>query len=618
MIKMSLNKIFLISVLLGIFMIGSACACENVTSDNLPDEILCNVENQTLSESPDDGLQGSCENDKLVQITDENILEESKGTEELNINAKIDSEYVLNDYNYFFYVDLPKETARDVSIVIDNKLTDLKIDPVIEEEPLVEFNLLKLGLPVGKHNLTFSYPGNEKYAAINKTYDLNVVNFKAFIPKSNWGDENRIMILLSDYTDGTITVIVDNVVKSKYKTEKYDFEEGIFMPSVGYGTHDVEVKYDGRLGSYSTIGKYVNSYIEIGIEDESQYEWNDIWVNIYAEYKFSHQVSVKIAGKTFKVNVNRGDGGLTIPKSLLKIGANKITLSYSGDKKFPSYSKTVVFNVIAKITPSNTVAFNDENECFVVNYPSQTKASYIFYEVTESPEGYNIFNPIKTGILNSRIVYIPKLAIGSHLLYFKYTTSDGFTHGDYFNILVKKNTAGFKSSISKKIIKFGKEVKIKVKSPKLKTNAYIYLNGKKVKNLNLKKGTASVNVQILSQGKQKIKVYLHSGKKFYSKVYIVTVKKPTSILTLKTVKVKKSAKNLVLTATLKKPDKKAISGKKVTFKFKDKIYKAKTNNKGVAKVTIKKSVLKKLKVGQTVDYQVTYQYTLIKSVKVKN
>ncbi len=88
-------------------------------------------------------------------------------------------------------------------------------------------------------------------------------------------------------------------------------------------------------------------------------------------------------------------------------------------------------------------------------------------------------------------------------------------------------------------------------------------------------------------------------------------------LTLKTVKVKKSAKKLVLTAKMTK-GKKLIKGKKVTFKFKSKTYKAKTNKKGIAKVTIKKSVLKKLKVGKKVKYQAKYGKLIVKkTAKVK-
>jgi hypothetical protein len=100
-----------------------------------------------------------------------------------------------------------------------------------------------------------------------------------------------------------------------------------------------------------------------------------------------------------------------------------------------------------------------------------------------------------------------------------------------------------------------------------------------------------------------------------------TDKKPAATkitLTLKKVKVKKSAKKLVLRATLKINGKYAKKGTKVVFKFKGKKYTAKVKAKGVAKVTIKKKVLKKLKVGKKVKYQVSYGKTVKKlSVKVK-
>ncbi|WP_405290097.1 hypothetical protein [Methanobrevibacter sp.] len=76
-------------------------------------------------------------------------------------------------------------------------------------------------------------------------------------------------------------------------------------------------------------------------------------------------------------------------------------------------------------------------------------------------------------------------------------------------------------------------------------------------------------------------------------------------LTLKTVKVKKSATKLVLTATLKQGSK-IYKNKKITFTFNGVTYTAKTNSKGVAKVTVPSKVLKKLKVGKKVKYQATY------------
>ena len=87
-------------------------------------------------------------------------------------------------------------------------------------------------------------------------------------------------------------------------------------------------------------------------------------------------------------------------------------------------------------------------------------------------------------------------------------------------------------------------------------------------------------------------------------------------LTLKKVAIKKSAKKLVLKATLKKGNK-AVKGKKITFKFRGKYYNAKTNKKGIAKVTIKKYVLNSLKVGKKVMYKATYKASYGKVIAKK-
>ena len=104
--------------------------------------------------------------------------------------------------------------------------------------------------------------------------------------------------------------------------------------------------------------------------------------------------------------------------------------------------------------------------------------------------------------------------------------------------------------------------------------------------------------------------------KFKGKTYknTVTVKQ---VLKTKKVTVKKTAKKFNLLATLK-INGKLIKGKVIKFKFNGKTYKAKTNNKGVAKVTIKKNVIKKLKKGKTYTVKVTYVKDTIKTtVKVK-
>ena len=95
------------------------------------------------------------------------------------------------------------------------------------------------------------------------------------------------------------------------------------------------------------------------------------------------------------------------------------------------------------------------------------------------------------------------------------------------------------------------------------------------------------------------------------------VVKQTLKLAKKTITVKKG-KNLVLKATLKWENGNAITGKKITFKFNGKSYVAKTDKKGVAKVTIKSKVTKKLKNGKTYVYSAKYITNSVKGkVKVK-
>lgn len=81
--------------------------------------------------------------------------------------------------------------------------------------------------------------------------------------------------------------------------------------------------------------------------------------------------------------------------------------------------------------------------------------------------------------------------------------------------------------------------------------------------------------------------------------------------TAKTVKVKKTAKKLVLQATLKQ-GKTPIKNKVIRFKVNGKIYKAKTNKNGIAKVTIKKSAINKLKIRKYV-IKVSYLNDVVKS-----
>ena len=88
-------------------------------------------------------------------------------------------------------------------------------------------------------------------------------------------------------------------------------------------------------------------------------------------------------------------------------------------------------------------------------------------------------------------------------------------------------------------------------------------------------------------------------------------------LTSKNKTIKKSATKFTLTVKLTK-GKTLLKNKKITFRFRGKNYTAKTNSKGIAKVTIKKSVIKKLKAGKKYTVKISYlKHSIKRTVKVK-
>jgi hypothetical protein len=74
------------------------------------------------------------------------------------------------------------------------------------------------------------------------------------------------------------------------------------------------------------------------------------------------------------------------------------------------------------------------------------------------------------------------------------------------------------------------------------------------------------------------------------------------------VAVKNTANKFIIKATLTK-----LKGKKLTFRFLGKTYTAKTDKYGVAKVTITKEVIKKLKKGNKYVFTVKYVSNTVKS-----
>ena len=280
------------------------------------------------------------------------------------------------------------------------------------------------------------------------------------------------------------------------------------------------------------------------------------------------------------------------------LGTYKVLAKFNDDSSYNSSSSTSEFTVIPVDIPEEI----------------ETSTAGIFAEgtLTVFIDGtkYKVYD-IVGGILKIDL----SNKKGKHTVTFEYSGDKNYPSFEKETKVTVKTNPSITASNPKVLYTAGPTYKITVYKNKgivaKSVSVTIKLNNKKFKTINTNsKGIASFKIT-QTPGTYKLKIT--SLGKTVTKT--ITVK---HIVTLKTVNVKKSAKKLILQATLAKVNKKYLKNKWITFKFNGKTYKAKTNKKGVAKVTIKSNILKKLKVGKKITYQATYlKDTVKKTVKVK-
>ncbi len=299
-------------------------------------------------------------------------------------------------------------------------------------------------------------------------------------------------------------------------------------------------------------------------------------------------------------------GGKAVFDTPLKSGNYTITIKYNG---------TEILSIL-EIYPSITCDKNAK-----VAYNSKLPISFSFVDV----EGKPIVNAKITGLVDSRQVTLGvtdkngkialtasglKLSVGTHTL----TVVNPVT-GEKAAETVKVVS---RFSSVKNIVMFyfdGTSFKVRVYNdagnPVAKAKVTVTLKGKKYTRTSDSKGYITLKIpKTVTHGTYKLKAT------YAGQTITKTVKVKQVIKAKKTVTVKKSAKKLVYKVTLK--GKKVLKKKTVTLKVKGKTLKAKTNKKGVAKFTISKKILKKLKAGKKYTIKVTYlKDTLKRTLKVK-
>ncbi|WP_406536392.1 hypothetical protein [Methanobrevibacter sp.] len=455
-----------------------------------------------------------------------------------------------------------------------------------------------------------------------------------------YGENNAIAFCIPNDIKNKATVTIDNKTYSYSKISTYSEEwdwlfwdddaklayEVVFS-DLSVGSHEVEISYPGDSKyPQTTFTEIINVTCTIKGPSEENPKNISLTLPVDAEGNLTVEIEFGSVYKIFKsVELNEGHANIELP-----VGGYSFRAYYTGsDYEVNDIDPYVC--VYPDTTYSRSMTYGQSKPFKIADNINATLIFYIgsYYDGNKMPVAEFDLNEISTISINKNLIdAVLKNSMAKLLIQHNYNIE-----GYYYLGLTPVVYTGFGSVVLEHI-----EVNFKAKLTGAKNIAMHYgdsrsislkvydiygkLVGKnKVVKIKIGKKTFNAKTDKNSIAKFKIPNTITPGKYTMTMTYknAKVTKKLTvkQVLTLKAVKVKKSAKKLILTATLKK-GKKAIKNAKVTFKFNGKTYKTKTNKYGIAKVTIKKSVLKKLKVSKNVKYQATYlKNTVKKTVKIR-
>ena len=514
-------------------------------------------------------------------------------------------EEILQYSNYYPLLVFPRSANGTVEFYVDGELVNVTTArPIIYWDDNNPFS----SLPLGNHTLRINYLGDKYYKAFNKTFNFTVVNVLINIPNPvNISHDDCISVETLPNTTGTVEVYIDGKLIVSSKTDRGEFILSL-EEYLKYTDHEVKVVYTNKNFS-RTKTKLVNMTYDFDVwPSYFTYGEENVIEVILPDTLNRNLLTITIDGVKYKFTQPEYSGNNMAAVDVSKLGAgnHSMFISFKGDDKFYPLNRTYNFTVEYNFDIPFGIEYLDSSKIYL-KLPSDANGQlevYIDGKLFKSAKFNKGYSEVK----------IDTLAPGEHNLIVRYTGSD-------YNVSEVESSIFVSPKISLTYrFRQGEDKYITVKVPK-SCKGYVIFNidGKnhKVKIVN---GVAKYSLKNLKRGEHDVYVsyYGDDGVEDLENWRVVTVYKQLVKLTLQKVKVKKSAKKLVIKATLK-VNGKVAKGKYLKFKFNKKTYKVKTDKKGIAKLVIKKNVLNKLKAGKKVKYQVSYaKKTVKRTVKVGN
>ena len=399
---MKFKKIILISIfLLAILTIGFVSASEDINQTLAVDDdadLVSDIDEDTLSDSIDVGTEKK--DAKINFLEDEDTLTILKGEDD------------------YVYLDINTDIRPNGNLKIDVDNKEVYNEPASFSNQILYSTLTKnLGNSFGLHDITIKFYNDTIYNDYTNTWKLNYNYYKMDIPNTIKGDYDSLSVYFSPDAAGKVTLTVDS---KKISTEKIEYGSVYFyLDKCGLGKHSYKVKFESSKNtkvykSFEKSGSFNLEYM-FDVEAENSIGFRDtLDVEVYLPVNIQNEVTVSYNGKTQKYKPDE-EGMLYFEIKDLKLGENKINITYPGDKNYPAQTKELIVNVNEIFDLKEHVGYQSDDGIYL-DMPEDAKGDLIVI-VDDISKNY----PIKNGKVN---VSLSNYSMGVHNIYVNYTGDD--------------------------------------------------------------------------------------------------------------------------------------------------------------------------------------------------
>lgn len=529
----------------------------------------------------------------------------------INIKVVPQEDVVITPLNGEFKVTVTDNDGKPIKgteVIFD--IEGLNATVNTDDKGIATFNLTANGLTVGNHQITATVKSTKVYGAGQGKTTISIVKEKAYLTASNitvFANRGEFKVTLKDDDDNAIVgeTILILIADDTFNVTTDKNGVAILNLNLTAGKYDVKVKLQEN-NVYAAEAIMANINVK---EDVVSLIAPD--VTLYSKGKFSvtlmgsdgkglenETVIIKIKDQTYGAKTNAiGIASINVD---LGLGVYQASVSFLGNDIYKPANTTSNINIVSSIISEDTkraynTSYDFKASLLDINGNPVSKQQVTF--IVNGKEYYSITDE------NGTVMLSEKFDVGTYAI----TVINPVTGEKTANYaeIVKRITG---NSNIKMYYGAGKKFKVRL----FDDDGNPVGAGETVKIVVNKK---TYNKKTNSDGYASYKVTLKAGTYKITatykdvKVSNKIVVKP--VLTAKNIS-KKKAKTIKFTAKLVSTKGKALKNKKITFKFKGKTYKVKTNKKGIATLS-----LKNLKVGK---YSITTKYgksTIKNTIKIK-